>query len=292
MTYTARAPRGVILAATGSAYRAMARNAAEGVKRHCSNLPIHLYADAEDPAPCFDRVRLLADPWRRSKIDAMLDAPFDRNLYLDADVFVVADVSDLFQLLDRFDIALAHDQERNGPHGRAIWRRPFPASFPQFNSGVIVFRRCDAVLSLMGAWREAVRGDALPRDQAALRELLWDSDLRIATLPPEFNLLETASVFQMRDASMAPRIVHHYAIHRERGETFASSVAQLHGAAIARAIGFMQGRDHFLGARAKKGGGRIGVQLQRRLLQAWIIADMVARRVHALVATLRGRRGL
>ena len=79
--------------------------------------------------------------WFRSRIDAMARTRFERTLHLDADVLAVADLRDVFEVLDRFDIALAHDQRRNSPAANATWRRPLPNAFPQFNGGVIAYRR-------------------------------------------------------------------------------------------------------------------------------------------------------
>ena len=136
------------------------------------------------------RVHLLETVWFRSRIDAMARTRFERTLHLDADVLAVADLRDVFEVLDRFDIALAHDQWRNSPAANAQWRRPLPNAFPQFNGGVIAYRRTPEVLAFLAAWADALRASGLKRDQPVLRELLWESDLRIATLPPEYNLLD------------------------------------------------------------------------------------------------------
>lgn len=286
-----RASCGVIFAATGARYVKMAENAAHCVRAQCPGLPIHLYADAEPSAPLFDRTTLLEAPWRRSKIDAMIDAPFERNLFLDADAFVVADMSDAFEILDRFDIALAHDQERNSPHGAAVWRKRLPAAFPQFNSGVIVYRRGEAVLRLLRAWRNAVRDENLRRDQGALRELLWESDLRIATLPPEYNLLDMASILRMSGASLAPRVIHNYAIHRAAREDPVSDVAGLLGPAAERAIRLMKRRDRFLATRDAQPPSGMREALLKRCLQIWMLAHLGLRQMRARLPTLRRGAG-
>lgn len=268
----------MILAATGPRYAAMAQTVANGVRKHSPGLPIHAFLDRDALAPDVDQVIRLENPWRRSKIDAMIAAPFDRNLFLDADVFVVSDLSDVFGLLDRFDIALAHDQERNSHHGRATWRTAFPASFPQFNSGVVLYRRSEPVLALLRAWHDAVRDDSLKRDQGALRELLWRSDLRIATLPPEYNLMDMSPVMRLSSATPAPRIIHNYAAHRNRQGGIATCVEDAFGPAVARAIEFMRRRDHTLfedAGRLRRGRRQ---RLVKRLLQIWILTDLFVRR--------------
>jgi hypothetical protein len=273
------------MAAVGPRYLAMARTAAAGLRRHSPDIPVHLFTDRDSCEGPFDRVVRLTDPWHRSKIDAMLAAPFERVLFLDADVFVTADVSDVFDLLDRFDIALAHDQERNGHHAAAVWRRSFPACFPQFNSGVIAFRRTPEVLALLAAWRDAVRDHEMARDQPALRELLWESDLRIATLPPEYNLMDLSGVLIMKTSTLAPRIIHHYRIHRSSGPV-PVSVEDMLGRATAVAIRGMVADDRYLTAK------RVARSRNKRLLQIWMLLDVALRAMRTRAArVLAGFRG-
>ena len=157
---------------------------------------------------------MLDDPWFRSRIDAMAATRFERTLHLDADVLAVADIRDVFDLLDRFDVALAHDQARNSPAANAVWRRALPAAFPQFNGGVIAYRRTPPVLEFLRLWAATMRETGMRKDQPSLRELLWDSDLRIATLPPEYNLLDLGAVRRWDRFRPAPRLIHHYRFHK------------------------------------------------------------------------------
>ena len=85
---------------------------------------------------------------------------------------VLADLRDIFEVLDRFDIALAQDQNRNSPQALTEYRQPFPNAFPQFNAGVIGFRRTPQVAALLDRWTEAIRDHAIDKDQPSLRELL------------------------------------------------------------------------------------------------------------------------
>jgi len=208
------AASGVLFVATGAGYRHLAGRAADSIRRASPDLPIDLHTDvAIEPGP-FDRVEVIADPWFRSRIDAMGRTRFERTLHLDADVFAVADIRDVFRLLDRFDIALAHDQARNSPAANAVWREALPAAFPQFNGGVIAYRRTPEVLAFLRLWADTLRETGMKKDQPALRELLWLSDLRIATLPPEYNLLDLGAVRRWDRFRPAPRLIHHYRFHK------------------------------------------------------------------------------
>lgn len=192
----------------------LAERAAQSVKAACPGLAVDLFTDRPVEMPVFDRIEILADPWYRSRIDALAMTRFERTLHLDADIFVVADIRDVFEVLERFDMALAHDASRNGQVCHTFWRRPLPNAFPQFNGGVIAYRRNAAVLAFLGEWSRAVRENRMKRDQPALRELLWDSTLRIATLPPEYNLMHPAVIGDWWDIHAAPRIIHSPRLHQ------------------------------------------------------------------------------
>lgn len=182
--------RGVVFVATGKpAYIALAERAAASVKAACPGLAVDLYTDTERDLPVFDRVHLLPDPWFRSKIDALQASRFARTLYMDADMLALADFRDVFDVLERFDVALVHDWFRNSALHHTFWRKPLPPAFPQFNGGLLAVRRNPATDAFLADWKAAVKATDTGRDQISLRELLWDSDLRIATLPEEYNLL-------------------------------------------------------------------------------------------------------
>lgn len=78
-----------------------------------------------------DQVIPLADPHPRSKVDALARTPFTRSPYLVAYTRLVADVRDVFALLDRFDIGLAHAHARNRPATLAVWRQALLEAWPQ-----------------------------------------------------------------------------------------------------------------------------------------------------------------
>jgi len=205
---------GVLFVATGPGYRELARRAAESVARVSPGLPIDLATDEPVDPGVFACVTVIEDPWFRSRIDAMAATRFERTLHLDADVLAVADIRDVFDVLDRFDVALAHDQARNSPAANSVWRLSLPAAFPQFNGGVIAYRRTPEVLAFLRLWAETMRTTEMKKDQPSLRELLWESDLRIATLPPEYNLLDLGAVRRWDRFRPAPRLIHHYLFHK------------------------------------------------------------------------------
>ena len=156
-------------------------------------------ADGETTARCFDDVILLKNDRhdRLNKISGLSRSPYDHTLYLDNDTRLYADITALFGLLERFDIGMAH-----APASRASLRflserglipRPYiPECFPMFNSGVILYKKSRRMDDLTSVWRDSfqellVKGGKPLLDQPALRAAIYHSDLRIATLPSEYN---------------------------------------------------------------------------------------------------------
>lgn len=189
--------QGVLYIASGELYIRSAMRSALSVRKHCPDLPVHLFADWENydfpfghSAFPFTSVEMIKQPHRRSKVDYLPLTPFERTLYLDTDTSLCGDITDMFRILERFDVAAAHGYRRNFSPRLAAWRVELPRAFPQLNAGVFLYRRTPAVVHFLEEWRDRYHENypAIGQDQATLRELLWLSDLRLAVLPPEYNV--------------------------------------------------------------------------------------------------------
>jgi hypothetical protein len=184
---------GVIYVAIGARFVPEAILSANSVRRFLPDVPILLFTDqAIEVAQGFDEIVQVAAPHPQAHINkliAMTQSPFEKTLFLDTDTYVCADISDLFAILKRFDIAMS--QER-------AYRDIFPANtgvpdaFVAFNQGVIAFKRSDAVREALQEalrWTERLHASSgvYPYDQAPSRIALFHSTVRIATLPLEYN---------------------------------------------------------------------------------------------------------
>ncbi|WP_458722314.1 putative nucleotide-diphospho-sugar transferase [Shimia sp. W99] len=203
---------GVVFVATGARYIACAEAAARSVRRFMPDVPIALFTDASQLgfslSEVFDPVIELETVHHRSKVDCLMNSPFEQTLFLDADIRVREDVSELFELLERFDIAMAHAHARNRPATRAVWKHELPDAFPQFNTGVIAVRRNPRTQALLQAWSDSYKLAGFRKDQVTLRELLWASDLRLSTLPPEYNIRYPKNLWLWSRREARPRICH------------------------------------------------------------------------------------
>ena len=167
---------------------------AQSIKNLHPDLHITLFIDSGNQKriknkKCFDEIKTITNPNRRNKLDAILQSPYERTLYLDNDTELKKPILlEAFRLLDRFDVALTH-----APLKRVCTQIDhIPNSFPEFNGGVIFFNDTPEVKSVMQRWSNDYHAKNIKtryghRDQPYLRRALWESDLRIATLLPDYN---------------------------------------------------------------------------------------------------------
>jgi hypothetical protein len=116
-------------------------------------------------------------------------SPYKQSLLLDTDTRVIGDLTPVFDVLDQFDVAAAHEPTRG-------WDYPTRAAkaFCELNTGVLAFKKSEQTEHFFSLWREiyeAKRAElGLLNDQPAFREALWLSqNIRLATLPTEFHLI-------------------------------------------------------------------------------------------------------
>ena len=244
--------RGVVLAASGAVFVAMARKLARSVRTHCPGLAVDLFTDTPIDDPLFDRVHAGPEFAGKSKITAMRASRFERSLFLDADILLVADMRDAFEMLDAFDMAFAHDQWRNSTPATRIWRRALPAGFPQPNAGVIVWIRNEVTTRFLAEWDAAYRMHGAGVDQPALRELLWEARaLRFAILPEEYNLWDLKRIDRMGFRHTAPRLLHSNLMKRPRVlESDGSEVSLILGHARAARLRLLLDNDRSLNPQA------------------------------------------
>jgi Nucleotide-diphospho-sugar transferase len=209
---------GLLYIAHGSKYVEAAVGSARSVRRVTPGMPIAIATDGPAPAEFDEAIPIDEPDGYRAKIVGMLNSPFDRTLMLDVDTYAAADLSEVFQVLDQFDVAAAHASKRVSLRV-SLPLDDVPESFPELNTGVIAFRKNEPVRRLLQAWLEEY--DRLAwLDQPAFRRVVYKAtDVRLAVLPPEFNLgFWKAGYYNQR-----VRILHGWA----SGETYERVAAAL-----------------------------------------------------------------
>jgi len=189
--------QGVVYVATGKKYYDEARISVRSLKA-TNKLRAAIFTDQPKGDANFD-IHIPVTSTGEGFMDKVVNlkgSPFEYTLFLDTDTFVCADLSDLFLLLDEFDVAAAHDHLVREVYAVA----GVPQAFPEFNTGVLLFRNSRVFLELLNEWvltlkkekesfaQKKVLGKGFP-DQPPFRKTIYGSGLRIATLPPEYNCM-------------------------------------------------------------------------------------------------------
>ncbi len=126
-----------------------------------------------------------------AKLSVLKEMTWEKNLYLGSDIAVLrSGITDIFALLDHFDIAVAHAPVRiNSSGGKDGKLDGLPQCFPEMNCDLIAYRRSNSIGLFFSEWEKVYSTNSINHrhDQGAFRYLLYGSNLRMYILPPEYN---------------------------------------------------------------------------------------------------------
>jgi hypothetical protein len=171
------AVNGIILVAYGEKYLTELGPCRARIEAVWPDVAIHVFQSEQE-----------TDPHMLCKIDSILASPFERTIFMDCDCYLVEPIPELFEMLDHFDIAMPQENYRE------LYSIDVPGCFREYNAGLIAWKGCD---DLFTDWRRRFlqdnatrQQDRMPRwfpCQPSLREALYYSGARLATLPVEYN---------------------------------------------------------------------------------------------------------
>lgn len=205
--------RGFVFATTGEMYTILARRAARNLRQCMPECSIDLFTDQTVEDPVFDKVHALGHSWFRPKMQTLRESRFEYSIVLDADIIVVADISEVFEVLDRCDIAGAEAsvsrQREMIPPDQGV-----PRCFQPVNSGFLAVRASQKLCDFSESWEKAVRESGSRFDQPALRTLLYEGHLRFMPLGSEYNLIDIDRLDIWGKIRGAPRVLHVRDLHQ------------------------------------------------------------------------------
>ena len=193
MSDTLSNDKGVVYVATGKKFVDEALISVRSVKKLMPELPVALFTDLRElvdtPPDGVDSVFLLPEVTKSclDKMYPLVETPYEKTLFLDTDTYLCERVDELFDVLDRFDIAAAH------PPFRVQYQiTDIPECFPEPNTGVILFKKNQAALEVLQRWPEEYKKQLASKikphhDQHSFRAALYHSDARFLVLPHEYN---------------------------------------------------------------------------------------------------------
>ena len=113
------------------------------LKKHNPNLPVTVFSDINIKNDLIDNIVLIPrnKVSLRCKTNYMYQSPYDKTLFLDTDTYINHNLDDMFVILDKYDMALAHDfsRKRNYVAAAIPEYNALPYAFSEFNTGVFLY---------------------------------------------------------------------------------------------------------------------------------------------------------
>lgn len=239
------AEKGYLYIAYGEAFTKEALMSIESLRRF-TDLPIAVYTDKKSLVESRSKelnINLIGEivaNHLRAKVDYMDQSPFVNTVFLDTDTVIVRNCDDMFDLLNRFDVAIVNDYARKREKYSKIVPEygEIPYSFAEANSGVIAFNSSTRTQTFLKMWKEYFYQyfkETNGWDQISFRISLWKSNVRIHHMPFEYNVRSAENREKQRrykhefgEDHMESRIIHiHYDSEIHRGQYNIESLDQL-----------------------------------------------------------------
>jgi hypothetical protein len=122
------------------------------------------------------------DPWSY-KLELLRDHHYEQTLFMDSDTLFVEPVWELFDMLERFDLVATLEHHYLGKLETLA-----PVCFPELNYGMFLWRKNEETREFFDS-ANRIRTSIGRRgcDQPCFRIALWESKIRYAVVPWEYN---------------------------------------------------------------------------------------------------------
>jgi len=181
--------RGAVYAATGERFREEVEVSVCSLKRAMPDLSVTVFCDWDsDVLDGLEGVEVVVfenpEFGYIDKVVGIRQSPYRKTLFIDTDTYISAPLDELFELLDRVDVAAAHELARQHSEFPEI-----PDCFSEFNSGFVAMNMNDRVLAMLKFWEDRYRVliDDVGGDQDVFRLACYQSDVSLYVLTPEYN---------------------------------------------------------------------------------------------------------
>ena len=129
---------GILYVATGDKFVSEAAESARSLKSHM-DVPVALITDQPEAPGVFNQLISIENPQYGfgDKVMNIHRSPFEKTVFVDNDTYFADEISEVFDLLDQYQLAAAHS-----PWRIAHPLPDTPDAFTEYNTGVIAFRDC------------------------------------------------------------------------------------------------------------------------------------------------------
>jgi len=137
----------------------------------------------------FDEIVLVSELENQlylAKILGLHHTPFEHTIFLDGDTFITDTISELFDLLEIVDFATTIEAKRHTSKYKDL---KYYNIFPEFNTGVIVFKKNAIMEKIFQDWLAYCLERKLKIDMPGLREAVLKNfqEVRFSILPDCYN---------------------------------------------------------------------------------------------------------
>ncbi|NEP26396.1 FkbM family methyltransferase [Moorena sp. SIO3I6] len=143
---------GVIFLAIGEKFKQEFLNAYKFFNKSNPTIPISLFTDCAmgelDGCTVYP-LNENKNP-HKLKVDILKNSPYQKTLFLDTDTLVVADISEIFSLLDDCDLCIA--REPNVDYSKHPYKFIGYKSHKYINTGVFAFKKCEFITKMIDGW--------------------------------------------------------------------------------------------------------------------------------------------
>jgi hypothetical protein len=187
--------KGYLYIATGDNYINEAKISVNSLRRHNQYAHVTLITDKKIKADEFDYVYILNfeyqenSDWKKAliyKVLALQHSPYKKTFFIDTDTYFLDDCSELFQLLNYFDLLIAHAPSDSS---HVIINDQKIIGYHPYNTGVIVFNKNELISKLFIDWLDIYKNKyhLYPTDQTPFMESLLINQVYLYVLQSIYN---------------------------------------------------------------------------------------------------------
>lgn len=186
--------KGYLYIATGDKYINEAVNSVTSLKKSNPDAHATLITDKKVQISKFDRIIIRKNNhnstgWKEGilyKVKGLLSSPYEKTFFIDTDTYFVDDCSELFNVLDYFDLLISHAPADSN---KIMIEGKYLEGYYPYNTGVIVFNKNSIVEKLFSDWIITYKNkfNVYPHDQAPFMEALLNNKVKIYVLQSIYN---------------------------------------------------------------------------------------------------------
>jgi len=178
--------KGVVYVANSEEYLIEAEVSARQLKRTNPSINISVLTNRSTNFE-FDKVIPIPSENRgfEDKIRYLTESPYDQTLFLDSDTYVIDDISNLFELLDSYQIGFCIERGY-----KEYQYNRLPNCYPEYNTGVLLYRNDKEFDQFSEIWLDEYKKlnkHLSIHDQPAFALAVYKTKINFVVLPQEFN---------------------------------------------------------------------------------------------------------